>query len=110
MGYAGLSGGSKEENFALSDSFWPIIIAQFGWIGLLLFVYVLIGLLRKIFELYSVNRYLFWAGMSAIIYEFIASTAESAFFHPVAIPLFFVLGLIINCGEIEHEKNIKSDQ
>ena len=110
MGYSGLAGGSKEENFALSDSFWPIIIAQFGWVGLLLFAYFLIGLVRKVFELYSINRYLFWAGMSAVIYEIIASTAESAFFHPVAIPLVFVLGLIINSGEVEHENNIKSNQ
>lgn len=109
MGYSGLAGGSREENFALSDSFWPIIIAQFGWMGLLLFAYFLVGLARKIFELYSINRYLFWAGISAIAYEIIASTAESAFFHPVAIPLFCVLGLIINSGEIEYEKNIQGD-
>lgn len=110
MGYSGLAGGSREENFALSDSFWPIIIAQFGWIGLLLFVYFLIGLVRKVFELYGINRYLFWAGISAIVYEIIASIAESAFFHPVAIPLFCVLGLIINSGEIEYEKHIKDNQ
>lgn len=109
MGYSGLAGGSKEENYALSDSFWPIVIAQFGWIGLLLFAYFAIGLVRKVFELYKINRYLFWAGISVIIYEVIASTAESAFFHPVAIPLFCVLGLIINCGEIEYSKNIKNN-
>lgn len=110
LGYSGLAGGSRGENFALSDSFWPIIIAQFGWIGLLLFVYFLIGLVRKVFELYGINRYLFWAGISAIVYEIIASIAESAFFHPVAIPLFCVLGLIINSGEIEYEKRIKDNQ
>ena len=100
MGYSALPGASRENNSLLSDSFWPIIIAQFGWMGLLLFVCFLIGLIRKIFELYKINRYLFWAGISAIAYEIIASTAESAFFHPVAIPLFCVLGLIINSGEI----------
>lgn len=63
--------------------------------------------MRKIFELHSINRYLF--GISAMIYEIIASTAELTFFHPVAIPLFCVLGLIINSGEKEYEKNIKSD-
>lgn len=104
LGYSGISGGSKEENFALSDSFWPIVIAQFGWIGLLLFIYCLVGIVRKVMELYKINRYLFWAGISIVIYEVIASTAESAFFHPVAIPLFCVLGIVINCGEIENGK------
>lgn len=103
MGYSRIAGGSKEDNSYLKDSFWPIIIAQFGWIGLLLFAYFLVGLVRKVFELYKINRYLFWAGISVIIYEVIASIAESAFFHPVAIPLFCVLGLIINCGEIENK-------
>lgn len=107
LGYSGLAGGSKEQNYALSDSFWPIIIAQFGWIGLLLFAYFVVGLVRKVFELYKINRYLFWAGISAIIYEMIASTAESSFFHPVSIPLFCILAIIINCGEMEkYQKHI----
>lgn len=110
MGYSALPGATKENNIFLSDSFWPIIIAQFGWIGLFLFAHFLMGLIRKIFELYKINKYLFWAGISAIAYEIIASTAESAFFHPVAMPLAFVLALIINSGEVEYERNIEGNQ
>lgn len=83
----------------LSDSFWPIVIAQTGWIGLGIFVLIIGKLILRIVNLQKVNIYLFWAGLSIMCYELICSVAESAFFNPAVCPLFIVFGLIIKQGE-----------
>ena len=83
----------------LSDSFWPIVIAQTGWIGLIIFVIIVICLTIKVLRLQKINIYLFWAGLSIVLYELICSAGESAFFNPAICPLFMLMGLIINQGK-----------
>ena len=83
----------------LSDSFWPIVVAQTGWIGLGVFIFILTTYLIRIITFQNVNIYLFWAGLSIMCYELICSVAESAFFNPVVCPLFMLMGIIVNQGE-----------
>lgn len=84
----------------LSDSFWPIVVAQTGWIGLIVFIFIIITYLLRIVKLQTVNIYLFWAGLSILCYELICSVGESAFFNPAVCPLFILIGLIVNQGEL----------
>ena len=86
----------------LSDSFWPIVVAQTGWIGLVFFVLIIMFFVTEVLKLQKINIYLFWAGISIILYELICSVAESAFFNPAVCPLFILMGLIIN--QEEHYK------
>lgn len=83
----------------LSDSFWPIVVAQTGWIGLGVFTVIVATYLLRIIKLQKVNIYLFWAGLAIMCYELICSIAESAFFNPAVCPLFILMGLIMNLGE-----------
>lgn len=96
LGYSNINGASPLKNNFLSDSFWPIIIGQFGWIGLLIFVYILFALLIFSIQRNKRNVYFLWSVYLIFIYEFVASMSESAFFYPVAALLFFLLGLIVN--------------
>lgn len=84
----------------LSDSFWPIVVAQTGWIGLIVFIFIIITYLLRTVKLQTVNIYLFWAGLSILCYELICSVGESAFFNPAVCPLFMLMGLIVNQGEL----------
>lgn len=84
----------------LSDSFWPIVVAQTGWIGLIVFIFIIITYLLRTVKLQTVNIYLFWAGLSILCYELICSVGESAFFNPAVCPLFILMGLIVNQGDI----------
>ncbi|MBQ8230756.1 MAG: hypothetical protein IJZ34_02315 [Lachnospiraceae bacterium] len=86
-------------NAFLSDSFWPIIIAQCGWIGCILFILILANYLKIVLNLQKVSIYLMWAGISILIYEIICSVGESAFFNPAVCPMFLILGIIINLAE-----------
>lgn len=74
----------------VSDSFWSTVIAQTGWLGLLLYI--------------AMIAMLFWAlcisdarrapsVLCCLCYLLISSTSESAFFNPASIFLAFCLGL-----------------
>ncbi|GEM_PF-625550 len=81
-------------NQPLSDTFWPIVIAQSGWIGLLLFIPVILLLCNSSIKRLRKDPYSFWASFSVLVYSLICSTSESAFFHPSIMPLFIILGIV----------------
>ena len=90
----------------LSDSFWPIVVAQTGWIGLVVFAFIISTYLLRFVKLQKLNIYLFWASLSIMCYELICSVGESAFFNPAVCPLFMLMGLIINQGEFLKNESI----
>lgn len=94
LGYPGLDGMSPENTAYLTDSFWPEIFAQFGLIGTLLFVGVLI-----LFVIYSIkalkkNLLAGFSMLMILINMLINSTAESSFFNPASFLLFIIFGLL----------------
>lgn len=86
-------GLEKGGNF-LSDSFWPMILGQFGVLGCILYVLLIVCIFRKIQNAYrknEKNKYL--AKLGILLYLLIASTSESAFVNSYAIPLAVLLGM-----------------
>ncbi|MGN0318106.1 MAG: O-antigen ligase family protein [Lachnospira sp.] len=90
LGYLEIYGLNKEFSGYLSDSFWPIIFAQFGLIGTIFFVWVVIYFFRKTVKMLKKDKLAGFAMLMTLVYMLISSTAESAFFNPVAF-LFFML-------------------
>lgn len=86
-------GGLAPDNTAfLSDTFWPIVLGQFGWIGLVLYV----GMLSIIFFLvYRFSPKTRFAVLCCFLYLLISSTSESAFFNPQAVYLAMSLSLAL---------------
>lgn len=97
LGYLSIENG--KENAYLSDVFWPIVIAQSGWMGLINFIGVLTCLFQKCFDMEKKNRYFYWLMLSILIYELISSTSEPAFFNPSTAVLFVLFGMMINIVE-----------
>lgn len=76
----------------LSDTFWPTVLGQFGWIGILCFA----GMLVKLFHFaYSLNSRTRLAVVCGFLYLIISSTSESAFFNPQAVYLAVCISLAI---------------
>ena len=91
----GLSPNGKD--FFFSDVFWPMILGQFGWFGLVVYVSLIAIIFKKIQDDYSpenINIYL--AKMICLVYLLISSTSESAFVHYIAVPLALVIGINSN--------------
>ena len=78
----------------LSDTFWPIILGQFGWLGFVLFLLAIGFLAAWVYERASFGNQRL-AVVLCFAFLLISSTAESAFFHPNAIFLSFCLALLL---------------
>ena len=87
--------GLEEKNpIFVSDTFWPMIIGQFGIIGTLSYVMCLIIIFKRIQMNFSKeNKNVYLAQICCFVYLIISSTSEAAFVHPTAIPLAIILGL-----------------
>lgn len=79
----------ERANF-LSDTFWPTVLGQFGWAGLVLYVGMLVVLFAFAYELNSATRL---AVLCCFLYLAISSTSESAFFNPQSVYLAVCLSL-----------------
>ena len=78
----------------ISDSFWPMVLGQFGYSGVILYIVCIFLIFRKIQLQYSADtKYEYIAKISALIYLMISSTSEAAFVHPIAIALAVVIGM-----------------
>lgn len=100
LGYLNIQGGGVDGGF-LSDTFWPIVIAQTGWFGTIAFLIVVIGLIYLAVRIRKYNRYYYWMLLSIVAYELISSTSEPAFFNPSVFIIFILYAMIINAGTKE---------
>ena len=85
--------GYKLDSKYLTDSFWPIITAQCGWIGVLAFCGTMVNLIKNILKLLKIDKKIFCSSCSLLLYLLICSLGETAFFHPVCVPMFLIMGV-----------------
>lgn len=83
----------------ISDSFWPMILGQFGWLGLICYGAALLALFMRVQAMRRVSRPFYVSGLSILAYLLITSMAEAAFVHPLAIPLAMWLGALFQMSE-----------
>lgn len=90
----------------VSDNFWPMILGQFGVIGLICYVVCIILIFKNIQDKYSERyKYYYIAKIACIVYLLISSTSESAFVNSISIPLGLILGI-----ELKNYKDIELDE
>ena len=95
LGYDNVYGLSSQSPYFLSDTFWPIITAQFGYFGLILFLLIVITFFQIAFRFQKHDPYRFVALISILIYMLISSSSESSFFNPFSVLYFLVFGLLV---------------
>ena len=78
----------------ISDTFWPAIIAQFGYLGTIIYIYIIYLLYKDISEYKSdISKKLYISKLICLLYLLISSTSESAFYNPISIPLALIIGI-----------------
>lgn len=102
-GINGVWGLGKDWSGLVSDVFWPMIIAQNGYIGLYIYIFIAYCLFRLIMRCSKYDKKLFMSGIGALLYLLISSIAESAFVNPLAVPLSFIIGLCVCTYKKERE-------
>lgn len=93
LGYPGMTGMSPTDTQFLSDSFWPSIFAQFGFFGLLLFIYLVILLFKQSIRMLKKNKETGFAMIMILSYMLVTSLAEAAFFNPASFLMFILYGV-----------------
>lgn len=87
--------GLEKKNFMfLSDCFWPAILGQFGFLGLIIFLVLLVFVFAYMLSKAKTELRRGVVYFS-IAYLLILSIAESSFFNPNSVVLFFILAVFI---------------
>lgn len=95
-----LNWGTREGSEFLNDSWWPIIMAQFGVVGLIVVVLIFYKLFKRIQSVKVDGRKKIMI-MTAFFYLMIASLGTSIFTTSVTIILIFSMILVVNA--LSHE-------
>lgn len=95
LGFTRIWGLNAENDTFLTDQFWPAVIGQFGWIGLILFIIMIIYLYKIIAPIQKKDIYLYATTLSLFIYEIMTSLGETAYYNPLATIVFFIVGICI---------------
>lgn len=93
LGYEDYWGMGSKSNMFLTDGFWPVIIAQFGFLGLMVFVFVVCYFFKQSIRIIKINKNAGFAMLLIMIDMMINSLAETAFFNPTALMLFVLFGV-----------------
>ncbi|WP_104805621.1 hypothetical protein [Blautia marasmi] len=98
LGYNQIDGMSKNTAAYLNDGFWQACLAQFGVLGVVAFIILILFLLKKTmqYRISDVGAMRYFSMLSLNVYLIIASIGELAYFAPYALLYFIVLGIIFD--------------
>ncbi len=106
-GLSGVQGLSIQNANFLSDSFWPIVFGQFGWIGGSLYAVSLCLILLGVINRLRARGASSLPVVLAFCYLAMFSFSGSAFFHPCSVWLAVCISLAVchqlNCGLNERQ-------
>lgn len=92
----------------VGDGGWASIIAQFGWIGLILFLAMIVILFERVTSLAKYDKTLLIPALSIIGYSVIAGTSETFYFSQPAVGAALVLGLLLRAAADSHSRETNS--
>ena len=89
-------GLSKDHPIFISDSFWPMLLGQCGYLGLLIYLLILGILIWLVFDTRRRNAWVYASGLTVLVYLGISSVGESAFVNTYAVGYAFILGILLS--------------
>lgn len=89
-------GINKNDYSAVSDTFWPMIIGQFGIIGLILYGSIVLVIVKEINGKRFKHNLYYIGAISPIIYLIISSISESSFANYYSVEFMFISGVFTN--------------
>lgn len=95
-GFPKIWGLSPDKPYFAHDTYWPAIMAQFGYIGLVTVVLIVIRWVKDILNRTKNNKYTYLAGLFVVVTQIASSAAEATFFHFVTVGLCFILPVLFD--------------
>lgn len=90
----------------ISDTFFPMILGQFGWIGLVLFGMAVFKLYQCIQKMRTGCTAFYASGLGILFYLLLSSIAEAAFVSWMAIPWALWLGVLFQTYEAQNKSKV----
>ena len=90
---AGIWGISPNYSAFVSDTYWPMVLAETGFIGFGGLILALVMFVKKVCRVKHAPALA--SGLMVLAYLLISSTSESALANPVAVPLAFWMGVLL---------------
>lgn len=106
-GISEIWGLSEKTAHDISDTFWPMILAQFGIVALCAYIGIIYCLYKKIQTIEIDKRCMYLGCWSLFIYLLIASTSESAFVNSYAVFFAIFIGLFISVNNTKDKEEVK---
>lgn len=103
-GLSNIGGLRQGATSFVSDSFWPMILGQTGLMGMTAYALALVMLFKRIQNIRKISVSSYASALSGMCYLLIASSAEAAFVHPVAIPIAMMIGFLSRPNRPANEK------
>lgn len=100
-GISSTYGLSEDYSGYIADSFWPMVVAQFGYAGFAIYLVILFQYFRLFISLYntttdSLRRKVLVSGLLLILLLLIDSTSDSILTQNRGMVSFFLLSLFVN--------------
>lgn len=92
-GFNNMYGLSPQLMLFGTDSFWPMIMGQFGFLGLVMYIYILYNLMKVIIKRTQGFKYIKIGAYFIFIYLLVSTVTDSAIVHYTSVGIFFLLPL-----------------
>lgn len=103
-GFNNIWGMNEEEQQFLNDNFWPMIMGQYGWIGLIIYIGILL-IMFKLINNEIFNRQLKIAGFSIFFSLVYSSVGGPVFVHYIGCASIVIFSLILKANKIDALKH-----
>lgn len=79
----------------LNDNYWPMIIGQFGIIGLVIMILILYYFHKSVFQAVQKNRVFCFSAICAVAFLLASSIASKSYCEFTSLPVFMFIGLLV---------------
>ena len=81
----------------VADGFWPMLIAQFGYLGTCCYLLMLYKMFKNVQLIFDKNNLTIYVSkLICLLYLIISSIAENSFAGPIGMALAIIIGLSVN--------------
>jgi hypothetical protein len=98
-GFSNYYGLSREWASYLTDNYWPAVLGQFGYMGMLGVLLLIISIVVIIFKNTEGKNISRFTSLFGIVCMFLNSLVSSSFFHTSSVVMMMLIGIMISAND-----------
>jgi hypothetical protein len=98
-----------EDSNYISDQLWGGVLGETGFIGMIIYLLLIVFLFLHIQKVYKYNKYYYLSGISLLAYTTFSTISDSGFLHPTSIPFAMWIAIICLQKTIMRKRKCEND-